>query len=203
MGTITYKILRILGYMITAVALIVIIVLMFGKNSIVSRLQKPPDNKDGATTTLKTGDLYFNSAAFIEPSNISYGEIENNLQRISMDISLNEFLLSILVLQKDVETEWILSGIEIDKSNNFIYFPEYEAGFVNYGTNYRPKYIDLVMGENLLTIIPRQDFIFKSRNGEKGFVKVVEDIGKVDMDSLVKDIQTFVPILGCCIIQYE
>jgi sulfite exporter TauE/SafE/copper chaperone CopZ len=153
--------------------------------------------------SIEIGYLSLNEGLSVDPSKISYAELNGDKQSIYLDVSKDELSPPILVVQKGIETEWIINGIEIERDNNFIYFPEYDAGFVLAGSNTQPKSFDLVQGENKLTINPRKDFMFKCRNGEGGFVKVVENLADINMESLARDIQTFVPTLGCCIIQYE
>jgi hypothetical protein len=155
------------------------------------------------TEYVEAENISLRNSITVKPSSIGYARIEDGIQKVRMEISLYEISPPILVVQKGLETEWLLLGVEIDQSNNFIYFPEYETGFVNTGSNYQPKWIDLVLGDNLLTIIPRQDFLFKIRNGKTGFMKVVDDIDMIDVDTIVQDIRTFLPNLSCCIIQNE
>jgi sulfite exporter TauE/SafE/copper chaperone CopZ len=153
--------------------------------------------------SIEIGYLVLNEDLSIDPSKISFAELDGSKQSIYTDVSMDELTPPILVVQRGIETEWILNGKEINRDNNFIYFPEYDAGFVLADSNTQPKSFDLVEGENKLTIMPQKDFMFKCRNGEVGFVKVVDDLAEIDMERLVRDIQTFAPTLGCCIVQYE
>jgi plastocyanin domain-containing protein len=98
----------------------------------------------------------------------------DGIQIINVTVNENGFEPSIIVLQKGLETNWMINGEFLNEQNYRITFPAYG----NRG-------IELIEGANALQIIPEIDFpYFSWKNDFGGFVKIVEDIQTVDVDEV-------------------
>jgi hypothetical protein len=97
----------------------------------------------------------------------------------------NQFSPAVVVLQENVETVWTINGVELNDHNKQMFFPEYNAVL-----NLKPE-------ENILKLQPEFDFTFACSKGSmNGYVKVVGDINKIDIDAIKEEVKNYQPYVG-------
>jgi uncharacterized protein len=102
---------------------------------------------------------------------ISVAKINDGIQTITVNVNEYGFSTSIIVLEKDIETQWIINGEKLDYCNNSLIFPSYGAK------------LDLSEGENIIDFVPTEDFNYSCWMGMiNGYVEVVEDIDNIDLE---------------------
>jgi sulfite exporter TauE/SafE/copper chaperone CopZ/plastocyanin domain-containing protein len=120
-------------------------------------------------------------ANYIIPTeNIAIATLNDNLQKVAIELTDDGFKPAIIVIQANIETEWIIYNSSSNESNYKIIIPFYSA------------LAPLVEGENPLYLTPIADFDFS--NGDNtfyGYVKVVEDINNIDIDAIKKEVAGF------------
>jgi plastocyanin domain-containing protein len=108
------------------------------------------------------------------------GEIRNGVQYVRIDVVDERFSPALVIMQKGIETRWVINGKELTSHNSSLIFPEYNAR------------IDLDTGENEIELEPEQDFTFLCITGTlNGYVKVVEDINKINIDDIKKEVENY------------
>lgn len=156
-------------------------------------IQNIPDNVDEPFVGSRGCSVNFYSEGFrdgkIPTDDVAIAEIKDGTQIVRMDVNQYGFSPAIIVMQKDVETKWIINGEQLDGCNSSLIFPAYEAR------------LDLKQGENITEFTPTQDFYFSCWMGMiNGYVKVVDDIDNVDLDQIKEEVEGFVSPSGggCC-----
>lgn len=120
----------------------------------------------------------------IPTEEIGLGEKRDNIQRVTVELTDDGFKPGVIVLQKDMETEWIILNASSKKSNSMLLIPYYVAQ------------IPLNTSENSLLLYPTDDFAFS--NGDSsffGYVKVVEDTSNIDTNAIKKEVTDFQPMI--------
>ena len=96
----------------------------------------------------------------------------------------------VLVLQKGVEAKIKFNGEKLNSCNSFVVFPELDGQ------------LDLNSEKETPWFTPDQDFTFECSMGMlHGYVKVVDDVKKVNLDAVKKTVQDYKPPAGsggCC-----
>ncbi|NJD03719.1 MAG: heavy metal transporter [Ruminiclostridium sp.] len=125
----------------------------------------------------------------IPTDEIAVGKIENGVQYVKINVNDYGFSPAVVVMQKGIETKWVINGEKLNSCNNSLIFPEYNAK------------IDLKADENEIAFTPEADFTFKCWMGMlHGYVKVVDDINNIDIDAIKKEVSRYKPAGGggCC-----
>lgn len=120
----------------------------------------------------------------IPTEEIGLGEKRDNIQRVTVELTDDGFKPGVIVLQKDMETEWIILNSSSKESNSMLLIPYYVAQ------------IPLNTSENSLLVYPTDDFAFS--NGDSsffGYVKVVEDTSNIDTNAIKKEVTDFQPMI--------
>jgi uncharacterized protein len=120
---------------------------------------------------------------------IAIANITDGIQTVSIDVNESGFFPALIIMQKDVETKWVINGEKLDSCNNSLIFPEYEAK------------LDLVSGENVIEFTPTADFSFSCWMGMiNGYVRVVDDIDNIDLEEIKSETSEFVAASegDCC-----
>lgn len=120
----------------------------------------------------------------IPTEEIRLGEKRDNIQRVTVELTDDGFKPGVIVLQKDMETEWIILNSSSKESNSMLLIPYYVAQ------------IPLNTSENSLLVYPTDDFAFS--NGDSsffGYVKVVEDTSNIDTNAIKKEVTDFQPMI--------
>lgn len=113
---------------------------------------------------------------------IAVAEIKNGEQTVSIDMTADRFTPAVIVMQKNIGTIWNINGVTVDDNNKTLLFPRYYTQ------------IDIQKGENKIYLVPDGDFDFTtSNNAFYGYVKVVDDISKVDIEAIKAEVSKFVP----------
>lgn len=111
----------------------------------------------------------------IPTDKIAIGKIEDGVQKVEISLGKNRFTPAVIVLQEGVETEWIINTKEVTKGRESLLFPAYQTA------------IPLEEGENKIYLEAYGDFDFLTEDNKIfGYVKVVDDLKKVDLD-VVRD----------------
>jgi sulfite exporter TauE/SafE/copper chaperone CopZ len=111
----------------------------------------------------------------------SIGEEQGQVvQRIQIDITDRGFVPAAVVVQEGVLTAMTFNNVSAREENSLLRFPAYGQELPMEG------------GENTLGLYPEVDFDFSSSDSEYyGYVKVVEDLNKVDMEAIRTEIGNF------------
>lgn len=118
----------------------------------------------------------------IPTDEIGIGEIKDGTQYIEMTVNQYGFSPAVFVLQKGVKTIWTINGEQLNSCNNPLRITEYNTE------------ISLQSGENPLELVPEKDFSFSCWMGMlNGYVKVVDDINKVNLEEIKQEAAAFVP----------
>lgn len=122
------------------------------------------------------------SDGVIPTEEAAVAKVTNGVQYVSIDVKDDSFSPAIVVVQKGVEARWVVNGVELNVHNSTMIFPEFNSK------------IGLKKGENELQFTPDSDFSFQCGTGLlNGYVKVVEDINKIDMDAIKAEVKDYVP----------
>jgi sulfite exporter TauE/SafE/copper chaperone CopZ len=102
---------------------------------------------------------------------------EQGFQVAAIDLSDDGIVPAVVVLERFVPAAWIINNDSLDPGNAALVFPAY----------YRQ--VPMRQGENVINIMPQTDFDFSTvDNVFYGYVKVVDDLGKVDLAALRAEI---------------
>jgi sulfite exporter TauE/SafE/copper chaperone CopZ len=120
------------------------------------------------------------------------GRIKDGIQDVSFNVNDYGFSPAVIVIQKGVKTNFVINGEQLNYCNNRLVFPEYNAQMT------------LKDGENKIEFVPEADFTFKCWMGMlNGYVKVVDDINKINLDDIKNEVKDYKPASGsggggCC-----
>jgi plastocyanin domain-containing protein len=104
----------------------------------------------------------------------------------------NGYSPAVVVLQKGIQAKIKFNPAQLNGCNSYVEFPEYQGG------------IDLKSQTETPWLPVQQDFSFQCGMGMlHGFVKVVDDINKVNLDDIKKAVKNYTPPTGsggggCC-----
>ncbi|OQB14192.1 MAG: zinc/cadmium/mercury/lead-transporting ATPase [Firmicutes bacterium ADurb.Bin193] len=113
---------------------------------------------------------------------IAVSEIEDGTQYVKINMDNERFSPAVVVMQKGVPTKWVIDGKIINSGNSVLLFPAYYAQ------------IPMKKGENPIDFIPEIDFDFSaSDNSFYGYVKVVDDIKKIDIAAIKEEVKNYIP----------
>lgn len=140
---------------------------------------------DGANGGTDTSDSAEKKSDYRIPvDTIAVAEIKEGVQTVSIDMVADRFAPAVVVMQKDFYTVWNINGVEINDDNQTLFFPKYNA------------LINMSEGKNELYLIPDGDFDFTTENNTFfGYVKVVDDITKIDIEAIKEEISQYVPTI--------
>jgi sulfite exporter TauE/SafE/plastocyanin domain-containing protein len=124
---------------------------------------------------------------------------EDGVQRITIDLRDDGFSPPVIVMQKSMEAEWTIRNDSLDEGNSALIFPSYYARLA------------ISRGDNVIRVAPSADFEFSTvDNIFYGYVKVVDDLARIDMDAIKGEVADFEPLIypesyfdaagqgGCC-----
>lgn len=120
----------------------------------------------------------------IPTDKIAVAEIKDGKQYVETDIGKTGFSPAVIVVQKGIQTTWTINGKEISSNNNKIVITKYDAQ------------LDIQAGKNPISFTPDSDFDFTiTDNSFYGYVKVVDDINKIDINAIKDEVSKYVPII--------
>jgi plastocyanin domain-containing protein len=110
---------------------------------------------------------------------IQIAQIKNNAQDIIVTMDNLGFTPSFMVVQKNVPVKFKFKLDQANGCNSSVVFPEYQGG------------LDLTQGQTETPYLtPVKDFTFECGMGMiRGYVKVVDNISKVNVNDVRKEIQ--------------
>lgn len=123
------------------------------------------------------------AAASTESQEVYLAKVENNLQEITIAVNEQGYAPNVIVVQKGVNAKFKFDVKSLNASNSAVVFPEYQGG------------LDFSKGElETPELEISEDFGFSSTAGNMyGFVKVVEDINKVDVEAVKQQAKEYSP----------
>jgi uncharacterized protein len=128
----------------------------------------------------------------IPTDNIQVAEVKEGQQEVTITVNNQGYTPAVVVLQKGVKAKIKFNGEQLTSCNSTVVFPEYQGQ------------LDLSSQKETPWLTPTQDFTFQCGMGMlHGYVKVVDDVKKVNLDDIKKEIQNYTPPAGlrgggCC-----
>lgn len=116
----------------------------------------------------------------IPTDEIGISEQKDTYQQIKINLTDDGFQPAVIVVQANIDTEWVINNTSSSEANFNLLVPYYAAQ------------VPLNSSENPLNLYPVGDFDFSNGDGTLfGYVKVVEDIHQVDIDAIKKEVADF------------
>jgi plastocyanin domain-containing protein len=143
----------------------------------------------------------FPAGVTIPTENAVLAEIqEEGYQTVKINLYDDGIDPAIIVVQRNVPTLWTITNNSIDPGNNQLIFPAYYTE------------LDIKQGDNVIQLLPTDDLDFSTGdNVFYGYVKVVDDLGNVDIEAIKMEVSEFETLIypdayfeaaaqdsGCC-----
>ena len=121
----------------------------------------------------------------IPTDDIQVATIKDGQQEVVVTVNDYGYSPAVVVLQKGVPAKIKFDTEQLNSCNNVVAFPEYQGQ------------LDLQQQTETPLLTPEQDFTFECWMGMlHGYVKVVDDISKVNIEDIKKEIQNYTPPAG-------
>jgi sulfite exporter TauE/SafE/copper chaperone CopZ len=125
---------------------------------------------------------------------------EEGYQTVTMNLRDDGVYPAILVFQRGIPAAWTINNDSRDPGNSRLIFPAYYTQ------------LDMEQGDNGVQLMPAEDFDFSTAdNVFYGYVKVVDDLGNVDVEAIKAEVSDFETLIypdayfeaaaqgaGCC-----
>ncbi len=109
---------------------------------------------------------------------------EGNYQQVAIELTDDGFDPAVVVVQAGLETEWIINNHSSLNANSILLVPAYNTQLF------------LEPSENPLYLYPAESFDFSNGNSSFfGYVKVVEDVGRIDADQIKEEAGNHQPLI--------
>jgi len=132
-----------------------------------------------ADPDLKTFSM--ESLPHINIESVGLPQLEEGIQIVKVNVNENGFEPAIIVMERGLETIWMINGEMLDEKNYRLSFPAYG----NRG-------IELSEGINSLKIVPETAFAYFSWQKDfGGYVHVVDDMNSVNIENIKADVQAY------------
>jgi len=116
----------------------------------------------------------------IPSDTVAIAQIANRMQTVTVRLGNKGFEPAVIVMQKQVPTLWTINIDSLESGNSSIIFPVYYT------------IVNTEQDENILRFIPNEDFEFYTvDNNFFGYVKVVNDINRVDVEAVKAEAAKF------------
>lgn len=130
----------------------------------------------------------------VPADNIGVARIKNGVQEVTVNVDDNGYSPAVLVLQKNIPAKIRFNPVKLNSCNYQVYFPEFRGG------------LDLSKGQlETPAVNIDKDFGFQCGMGMlHGFVKVVDNLKKIDLNKIRNDVALYRPAGGignggsCC-----
>jgi sulfite exporter TauE/SafE/copper chaperone CopZ/plastocyanin domain-containing protein len=107
-------------------------------------------------------------------------EIKDGYQQLHIRLKDDGIEPALMVVQKALPARWIISNDSRDPGNSSLIFPAYYTR------------LDMDIGDNVIQLMPTEDFDFSTAdNVFYGYVKVVDDLHRVDMEAIKAEVAEF------------
>jgi len=130
-----------------------------------------------------TGGSFSSLKSFpeIPTDEIGIARMVEGIQIVEISISETGFSPAVIVMEKGVETKWLIEGVNLNDSTYRLTFP----ALGNRG-------IEISEGTNALGLFPESDFSFYTWQYDfGGYVNVVEDIDMVELDIVKSTVRSY------------
>lgn len=138
-------------------------------------------NSQGSTSSGSSG---YNNLLLpkVSTDNVAVAEIQaDGTQSVEINYDKNGLSSAVIVVQKGIKTGWNIKA-DVKSSISDLIFPYYNATLA------------VKQGDNAIGFTPDKDFYFYSSDGSiTGYVKVVDDIKKIDIPTIKKEVSEFTP----------
>jgi plastocyanin domain-containing protein len=163
--------------------------------TVVEEGQTPADTGESGPVPVPAG-------AAIPADEVALAELQEDgyQQRVTIKLRDDGIEPAVIVVQRNVPALWTINNDSLDPGNSRLIFPAY--------------YMQAAMeqGDNLIQFSPAEDFDFSTGDHVfYGYVKVVDDINKVDIEAVKAEVSEFetliypdayfeeaAPRSGCC-----
>jgi len=116
----------------------------------------------------------------ISTDTVAIAQVTGNSQTVTIRLGDDGFEPAVIVMQRRLPALWTINIDSIDPGNSSIIFPSYFA------------ILETEQGENPIQLIPREDFEFYTADSVfYGYVKVVNDIRRIDIDAIKAEAADF------------
>ncbi|WP_444659515.1 urease accessory protein UreH domain-containing protein [Caproiciproducens sp. R2] len=126
----------------------------------------------------------------VPTDSIGVAKISGKEQEVTVKVDDQGYTPAVVVLQKGIPAKIKFDTGSLNSCNSIMVFPEY-GGQLNLSTD-----------KETPPITPEEDFTFQCGMGMlHGYVKVVDDLGKADLNAIKAEVQNYVPAgggSGCC-----
>ncbi|MBW7571465.1 urease accessory protein UreH domain-containing protein [Caproiciproducens faecalis] len=126
----------------------------------------------------------------VPTDSIGVAKISGKEQEVTVKVDDQGYTPAVVVLQKGIPARIKFDTARLNSCNYLVAFPEYGGQ------------LDLNSDKETPLITPVQDFTFQCGMGMlHGYVKVVDDLSKADLDAIKAEVQNYVPASGgsgCC-----
>jgi len=121
----------------------------------------------------------------IPTDNIQVAKVQAGQQEVTVTVNDQGYSPAAVVLQKGVKAKIKFNTERLSSCNAIVVFPEYQGQ------------LNLQSQKETPWLTPTQDFTFQCGMGMlHGYVKVVDDVNKVNLDDIKKQIQNYTPPRG-------
>jgi len=120
------------------------------------------------------------AGVIISTERIALAQASGNYQTVEIRLTDDGFEPSIVVMQRQLPALWNINIDSLDPGNSSLIFPAYYT------------VLDVAQGNNAIRIMPSDDFDFSTGdNVFYGYVKVVDDIKNVDIETIKTEVANF------------
>lgn len=121
----------------------------------------------------------------IPTDNIQVAKVTGDQQEVTVTVNNQGYSPAVVVLQKGVKAKIKFNPEQLSSCNSTVVFPEYQGQ------------LNLQSQTETPWLTPEQDFTFQCGMGMlHGYVKVVDDINKVSLDEIKKEVQSYKSVSG-------
>lgn len=123
---------------------------------------------------------------------VQVAEVKNGTQEVTVKVNDYGYSPAVVVVQKGVKLRIKFDTEQLNSCNNVVMFPSFNGQ------------LDLQSQKETPEIIPKTDFTFQCWMGMlHGYVKVVDDVKKINLDDIKKEVDNYTPPAGvggggCC-----
>ncbi len=104
------------------------------------------------------------------------------VQKVSIQLTEEGFQPAVIVVQGDLETEWVIDNASASAENANLLVPYYATQ------------VPIAVGENPIFMYPAESFEFSNGgNTFFGYVKVVADLDTIDLEKIKQEVSAFEP----------